>query len=81
MSHKSLDDHKPVTQKALMNTLIDFWTDIAYPMIDEKANKIDVTHAIDKLSTDVKDIKRRLIDIELDTPTKSEFHRLEKRVS
>jgi cell division protein FtsL len=81
------DDSKPVTKKVLIETLIEFWKQVAYPMIEKKADITTVksgfdqlSYKIDKVATDVKDIKRKITDIELDTPTKSEFTRLEKRV-
>ena len=88
MIKSKYDAQKPLTQKVFMDSLIDFWEHIAYPMIENKADKIDVTNQIVALGndiaivkSDVKDIKRRVIDIEADTPTRVEFKHLKDRVS
>jgi hypothetical protein len=77
---KKLDDNKPVTQKVLMNTLMDFWEQVMVPELDKKADKSDIESFRAETNAHLRDIDRKLIDQEMDTPTKSEFNRLVRRV-
>jgi hypothetical protein len=77
---KQLDDNKPVTQKVLMNTLMDFWEQVMVPELDKKADKSDIESFRAETNAHLRDIDRKLIDQEMDTPTKSEFNRLVRRV-
>jgi hypothetical protein len=77
---KQLDDNKPVTQKVLMDTLMDFWEQVMVPELDKKADKSDIESFRAETNAHLRDIDRKLIDQEMDTPTKSEFNRLVRRV-
>ena len=81
MKKPPLDDSKPVTQKVLLNTLVDFWEQIAYPMIDKKSDKVDIEKLEIKLSSEIKHNRRLIRGLQLDTPTMEEFKKLDKRVS
>jgi hypothetical protein len=81
---KQLDDSKPVTQKVLVNTLMstlmEFWEQVVMPELDKKADKSDIESFRVETNAHLRDIDRKLIDQELDTPTKGEFNRLARRV-
>lgn len=78
--NQKLDDTKPVTQKVLMDTLLDFYEQVLDPQFERKADKENIRKLQVKVDSGFRDISRRLTDQELDTPTKDEFKRLEKRV-
>jgi hypothetical protein len=77
---KKLDDNKPVTQKVLMDTLMDFWEQVMIPELDKKAGVKDLQRLETKMDNGFREVNRRLSDQEMDTPTKSEFNRLVRRV-
>ena len=72
-----VDNTKPVTKKVLIETLIEFWEQVAYPMIEKKADAIDVNQKIDQTRTELKaeiiENRRLIRDQEWNAPTKSEF--------
>ena len=54
-------------------------------MFDKQDKRIDqrfkqVDHRFDRIETDVRDVRRRMIDHEVDTPTRKEFSELKARV-
>ena len=79
----NLDEHKI---KALMQeSLLDFWENFLEPNMATKedlkslATKEELemlSGDLNKVASDVKDIKRRLLDVESDTPTRREFNQL-----
>lgn len=70
-------DHQPLTKQILMDTLVDFWEQIAYPTLQTKANQTTLL----KIQADVQDIKRRLLDFEADTPSQSDLRQLSRRLN
>ena len=46
--------------------------------IDQRFKKVD--QRFDRVETDVRDVRRRMIDHEVDTPTRMEFSELKARV-
>jgi hypothetical protein len=70
-------------------SLLDFWENFLEPNVamksdlDKLATKNELQKVADdlnKIATDVKDIKRRVLEIEADAPTRSEFSRLKTRL-
>jgi hypothetical protein len=71
---------KLLTKKDLMEVLADFWEQVIYPEFQKTAKANELNKLRVEIKSETRDIKRKLVDLELDTPTKSEFNRLEKRV-
>jgi len=53
-------------------------TDKRFRQVDKRFEQVD--HRFDRLETDVRDIRRRMIDQEVNTPTRKEFSELKARV-
>jgi hypothetical protein len=49
-----------------------------FKKVDERFKKVD--QKLGRIETDVRDTHRRMIDLEVDTPTRTEFHNLKARV-
>ena len=68
----------------MYEVLIEFWENLIYPELQKKANKADVDQQFKQLraglKNEIRDNRRLIQDLQMDTPTKSEFTRLEKRV-
>lgn len=78
------DPNAPVTLK-MLNEAIDAILRGVERMFDRQDKRIDqrfkkVDQRFDRLETDVRDVRRRMIDREMDTPTRKEFDYLKARV-
>ena len=80
---------KPLTQADLDHSLNKFWTKIweeilspAFEMLSEKIDKVDlkIDHTKTELKAEIKENRRLIHDLQIDTPTRAEFNRLKKRV-
>ena len=69
--------------------MADFWEHKIYPEFQKAYrrlggvdNRLDgIDERLDRMELDVKDIRRRVIDMEADTPSRKEFSELEARVN
>jgi hypothetical protein len=74
------DDQK--IKSVMLDALLDFWENFLEPNMATKEDLkfLATKDDLNKVATAVKDIKRQLLDLESDTPTRSEFTRLKLRV-
>lgn len=82
------DDTKPITAKTLYEVLTQFYEDILYPRFTKidadaeelKTRVVKLESESSEIKSDVRDVRRRLRDMEFDTVTRKQHQDLEKRV-
>ncbi len=84
-----IDNTKPVTQKTLLDTLMDFYEKVLGPEFDKINNKLEDHDkrfdGLEKNATDLKgdmrEIKQDIRDLKADLPSQKDTDSLKKRVT